>query len=54
MNISDLYCWISSLKRGISLSKALGQRGMVFKGEAHSGLDDAYNTALLFLDLIKK
>ena len=53
INISDEYAKLFKLKRGIGLSKALRNPLMdiEFKGTKHRAIDDAYNTALLYLKM---
>jgi inhibitor of KinA sporulation pathway (predicted exonuclease) len=51
LDIAFLY----GIKNGFesfSLGKALKREGLEFIGEPHSGIDDAYNTALLYLHCI--
>jgi len=54
MNFSALYSIMNKTKENIGLSEALKREGMSFEGNPHSGLDDAINTAKLFIKLFKE
>lgn len=58
-----LSCWVDcqamfserlKTKRAYSLTEALVASDIPWKGRAHDGMDDAYNTALLYAKLIKE
>ena len=50
MNISVFY----GFKDERGLQRALRHANIKFEGSPHSGADDAYNTAKIFLDLLEK
>jgi inhibitor of KinA sporulation pathway (predicted exonuclease) len=48
------YPKLNGLKKEISLQKAMEYHGLEFEGHQHRALDDAYNTARLFLHFLDR
>lgn len=53
VNLKTYYSLINNLSKEYGLKRALMKTGIDFKGRQHSGKDDAYNTAKLFLKMLK-
>ena len=51
-NVKALFAMAYGLQRGCGLEKALEILGWQFEGNPHRGVDDAYNTAKIFLHLV--
>lgn len=51
LNLKTIDAWDAGLKNEKGLKKALNRRDIELEGDHHSGVDDAYNTAKIFLDI---
>lgn len=54
LDFKILFALFNGYKYGCGLRKALDISGLEFKGRYHSGADDAYNTARLFIQFVEK
>jgi len=54
INLKHLFSLMMGLTKGVSLDKALELSNLEFEGIRHSALDDALNTAKLFIWMVKK
>ncbi len=53
INLKYLFSIWMGLVKMVSLKKALAKLQMDFEGEPHRGRDDAYNTARIFVEMLK-
>jgi len=53
VDLALLYCHLLGTKQKRGLYRALGERDIEASGEAHRAVDDAMNTALIWIDLAK-
>jgi len=54
LNVSQLYGLFTGNTRRVSLEEALGQLGMAFEGQPHSGADDAWNAARVLREILNR
>ncbi len=52
INLKSQYYRIRNFSKPVGLQKALRKEGFEFDGEPHRGIDDAYNTAKIFIRLM--
>ena len=52
-NLKNMYSMLAGCSKEIGLAKALERENMVFKGNPHTALDDAVNTAYLIVKYLK-
>ncbi len=54
INLKAQYYRIRNFTKPVGLQKALRKEGFEFDGEPHRGIDDAFNTAKIFMRLIDR
>lgn len=54
LNIKTLFAMAYGLNKEVGMTKALSILNIKLKGTHHRGVDDSYNIALIFTDMIKK
>lgn len=53
MNLKTIDSWDAGLKNEKGMKTALNRRDIELEGDHHSGVDDAFNTAKIFLDIFQ-
>ena len=54
INLKSQYARINKLYKQVGLMKAIEHTGFEFEGNAHRAIDDAFNTANLFIHYLDK
>lgn len=54
INIKTLFAIAFNLEKEVNVMEALNLLNMTFEGNLHSGKDDSYNIANIFIEIIKK
>ena len=54
LNLKTMFGLLHEKARGPGVSRALDRLGLKFEGTPHRGVDDSYNTARIYVELMKR